>query len=202
MAKNEKTMPRIMIAIPCTSMMDAKAAHSIGSAIIKSDGKVVDFIIRQSSEIASARTWLVQEALQKDLTHILFIDSDMYFQADIINKLVEEDKDIIGIEYNKRQFPLEMIGAAVEKRTEDMPYKARYAGTGVLLIKLDIFRDPKFGIVDEQGTRQPWFQFARGANGELVMGEDVWFCNIARSAGYDVWIDPRIKVGHVGEYIY
>ncbi len=191
-----------MIAVPCTNMMDAKTAHSIGSAIIKSDGKVVDFIIRQSSEIVSSRTWLVKEALQKDLTHILFIDSDMFFPADTLNILLAQDKDIIAVEYNKRTFPLERIGEALDTRTEDAPYKARYAGTGVMLIKLDIFRDPKFGIIDDKGIKSPWFNFGRGPEGQLVMGEDVWFCNVARSAGYDVWIDPTIRVGHVGEYIY
>lgn len=184
-------------------MMDVKTAHSVGSTIIRSGGKVVDFIIRQSCEIVSARTWLVQEALQKELTHILFIDSDMYFPADTINTLVSRNKDIIGVEYNKRKFPLERIGTPLTERTEDAPYKAKYAGTGILLINLDVFRNPKLGAPSEihpQGN--PWFNFGRGKNGELTMGEDVWFCNVARDAGYDIWIDPTIRVGHVGEYIF
>ncbi len=186
---------RVMIAVPCTNFMDAKTAHSIGGAIIKGEGMVVDFIIRQSCEISSARSWLIQEALQKQLTHILFVDSDMYLPSDIIPRLVKREKDIIGVEYPKRKFPIETIGAPLTERTEDKPYEAGYAGTGCMLIDLSIFKNP------EKPFPQPWFSFAtRG--GELIMGEDVFFCNMARQAGYEVWIDPTIKVGHVGEFIY
>lgn len=184
-------------------MMDAKTAHAIGSAIIKSEGKVVDFIIHQSCDIVSARTTLVKEALKKDLTHILFIDSDMYFPADIINTLISREKDIIGVEYHKRKFPLETIGVPMIERATTIPYIAKYAGTGFLLIHLDVFRDEKLGAPTEHSPNgNPWFNFGRDSQGTHVMGEDVWFCNVARDAGYDIWIDPTIMVKHVGEYLY
>ena len=63
------------------------------------------------------------------------------------------------------------------------------------------FKDPKFGIgVD--GKRSPWFSFGRDSQGALVMGEDAWFSNVARDAGYSTWIDPTFKVLHCGEYLF
>jgi GT2 family glycosyltransferase len=32
--------------------------------------------------------------------------------------------------------------------------------------------------------------------------EDVVICEKAREAGYDIWCDPTIKIGHIGTYIY
>ena len=34
------------------------------------------------------------------------------------------------------------------------------------------------------------------------LGEDYFFCWKAKQLGYKLWCDSRIKVGHVGEYVY
>ena len=34
------------------------------------------------------------------------------------------------------------------------------------------------------------------------MGEDFLFCDRARELGYEVWIDPTIKLGHMGIHEY
>ena len=35
------------------------------------------------------------------------------------------------------------------------------------------------------------------AKGRKVVGEDVYFCKLARATGYDLWIDPKVKCGHL-----
>lgn len=188
--------------MPCTDIVRARTAHAIGCLIIGSKGVVVDFLLRQSCEIASARTWLVQQALEKGATHLLFVDSDICpFGEDTILKMVALKKPIVAAEYNMRKFPLEPVFKPLEGRSETEPYKARYAGTGLMLIDLAMFKDPKFGV-RENGEKVPWFSFGRDSQGALALGEDAWFCSMAREFGYDTWIDPTIKVAHVGEYLY
>lgn len=140
--------------------------------------------------------WLVKEAKKLGATHLLFVDSDMVFPASTLKTLLSRDKDIIGVEYNKRQFPLQTVTAYMPdvEKSETEPFKVGVAGTGVMLIKLDIFDNPKMD--------KNWFSFGRNAEGKNVIGEDGWFCNTARDAGYDVWVDPSIKVWHAGEYLY
>ena len=65
-------------------------------------------------------------------------------------------------------------------------------GTGFLLINLDIFKKLK----------EPWFFWKTNEQGEVVEGEDYWFCRIAKEAGFEVWVDLTIKVGHIGDYIF
>lgn len=188
--------------MPCTDIVRARTAHSIGCLIIGARGIVVDFLLRQSCEIASARTWLVQQAIEKGATHLLFVDSDICaFGEDTIQKMVDQNKPILAAPYNMRKFPLEPVYKPLEGSSETEPYKARYAGTGFMLIDLSIFKDPKFGN-REDGTKVPWFSFGRDSQGALALGEDAWFCSMAREFGYDTWIDPTIKVAHVGEYMY
>lgn len=202
---------KVIIAVPSTEhgSMNARTAHSIGCAIIGANGIVIDFLLRLSCDIVSSRTWLVNAAIKNGATHLLFVDSDMTFPDDTIPRLLAHDKEIVACEYNKREFPLKGVHEPMEDEgydptddaTKDKLYKAKYAGTGLMLIKLSIFE--KLGLPSEEHPRgNPWFSFGRDSQGALVMGEDVWFCNVARDAGFDTWIDPSIKVGHVGEYIF
>lgn len=186
---------KVIIGMPCADSvtMKAKTAHAVGCAIIRSERLVVDFILKISCDIVANRTALVKDSIARGATHILFVDSDMYFPADTIKQLVARDKDIIGVEYNKRQFPLELVLDPMAEQSKTEPYQAKYVGTGVLLIKLSVF---------EKMTTDPWFNFGRDSQGQTTLGEDVWFCNVARDAGFDIWIDPTIKVGHLGEYTY
>lgn len=192
----EKKKVKVVIGMPATETMKAKTAHAIGCMALHSADKVIDFLMIQSCDIASNRTWLVKQALERDATHILFVDTDMLFASDALEQLLAREKDIIGVNYNKRQFPLQKVTAYFSdtEESETEPFKVGIAGTGLLLINLDVFRNP---ALDKN-----WFSFGRNAQGEHVIGEDGWFCNTARAAGYDVWVDPVVKVLHLGEYGY
>lgn len=194
MAKNQPNEIRVVIGVPATEMMKAKTAHALGTLMLHSADKIIDFLLIQSCDIASSRMWLAKQAVEKGATHLLFIDSDMLFPNDVLEQLLARDKDVIGVEYNKRKFPLETVTAYmpdVEKSEVD-PFKVGIAGTGIMLINTDVFKNPNMS--------PNWFSFGRNAEGKNVIGEDGWFCNTAREAGYDIWVDPFIKVAHLGEY--
>lgn len=189
----EAEKPKVVIGMPCSDSvaMKAKTAHSIASNIIKSDGLVVNFIIKISCDIVANRTSLVKDAIEVGATHLLFVDSDMQFPADALQRLLAHNKDIVGVDYNKRQFPLVPVFEQPEK--QDTLYKTKAIGTGLMLIKLSIF---------EKMKDQAWFNFGRNAEGETTLGEDVWFCMTAQDAGFEVWVDPTITVKHLGEFGY
>ena len=198
-----KTIPKVVIGVPVsdTDAMRALTAQAIGGAIIGAGGIVIDMLLRRSCDIVSNRTWLVNEAIRVGGTHILFVDSDMIFPSDIIPKLLAHKKEIIGIKYKKREFPIKWLYEAIDSESETELFKVKYTGMGLILIDLSVFKNPSFGARPD-GKKNPWFNFGRDSQGALVMGEDVWFCNVARDAGYDVWIDPTLLIGHVGEYIF
>lgn len=194
--KQTTTEIKVVVGMPSTEMMKAKTAHAIGALILHSSDKIIDFLLIQSCDIASSRTWLAKQAVEKGATHLLFIDSDMLFPSDTLDQLLAREKDIIGVEYNKRKFPLETVTAYMPdvEKSETEPFKVGIAGTGIMLINTEVFKNPNMD--------PNWFSFGRNAKGENVIGEDGWFCNTARDAGYDVWVDPVIKTVHLGEYGY
>lgn len=193
--------PKVAIAIPSSdaSGMNVLTAQCIGAAIIEAGGLVTECMVRRSCDIVSNRTWLVNAAIKAGATHILFVDCDMLFPSDVIKTMLAHKKEIVSVEYNGRSFPLKGVFEPLTERSETELYKAKFTGMGLMLIQLSIFSDPKFGI-DEDGKPTPWFNFGRDSQGNLAMGEDAWFSFMARDAGFDTWIDPTIKMYHLGEY--
>lgn len=194
---------KVVIAVPSSdaSGMNVLTAQCVGAAIIEAKGKVVDFIVRRSCDIVSNRTWLVNKAIEAGGTHILFVDCDMLFPSGAIDRMLAHNKEIVGVEYAARTFPLKGVFEPLEERKKDEIYKAKFTGMGLMLIDLSIFKDPKFGV-DKSGKRTPWFSFGRDSQGNLAMGEDAWFSFMARDSGYDTWIDPTMLIYHLGEYGY
>jgi len=59
----------------------------------------VSFHLMKSSLVTQGRNLCVAGFLESNATHLLFIDSDIYFQAKSIFSMINADKDIIGIPY-------------------------------------------------------------------------------------------------------
>lgn len=194
----EKKKPKVVIGMPCTDVVRAMTAQAIASAVVGAEGCVIDVVMRRSCEIASSRVYLVNHAMKVGATHLLFVDSDMTFPHKVIPLLLAHKKDIVGVEYNRRMFPLEGTSKPLTKASDSL-YEGAFVGAGLMLIDLSIFNKE---WVDKNGKKAAWFSFGRDSQGMLVVGEDAWFCYTARDNGFSIWIDPTIKVGHVGEYVY
>jgi len=59
----------------------------------------VAFQIMKSSLVTQGRNLCVSGFIESGMTHMLFIDSDILFNAESIFKMIERDKDVISIPY-------------------------------------------------------------------------------------------------------
>ena len=59
----------------------------------------IKFQLMKSSLVTQGRNLCVAGFLESDFTHMLFIDSDIYVQAESILKMIDRDKDVISIPY-------------------------------------------------------------------------------------------------------
>jgi len=79
---------------------------------------------------------------------------------------------------------------SISKRKK--PFTVDYAGFGWLMIEKGVFEDEKI--------KYPWFapkmQVFESGSVQDMCGEDVSFCLDAMDAGFEIWCDPRIRVGH------
>jgi hypothetical protein len=177
-----------------------------------------------SSVIHKARNELVAHFLASDFTDLLFIDDDMQFQPTDVLRLLGSDKPLIGgVGRMRCQKPNSdpavwcwrpLRDAAGELIQDDMGAVAvRGFGAAFMLINRRVFADlvavhPEWkrdGAADwPEAVRKHYLEFFSANEhdefGEL--SEDYGFCHRWRQLDETVWVDPTIRLGHVGAYTY
>lgn len=188
---------KILIGIPALAEMKTETTVSLITATSRLNYRAI-LHVQKSCYVHDARNKIVDTAIEKKCTHVMFIDSDMSFPGDAMNTLVERDLDIVGGLYYRRQPPhsptLNILEEGKLVNPTEFPtdklFKVWGIATGFLLIKVSVF----------EKIPNPWFFFSK-FNGNDI-GEDYHFCKLAHEAGFDVWCDPTFELGHIGEYCY
>lgn len=192
--------PKIAIGIPTYGTLKTKTFVSI-LKFVKSVSFEVPVITQIGSYIQENRESIVEKALEGDISRLLFVDHDMLFEPQDVEQLYNRGKDIIGAPFSLRTTPSnpfetvknkDLHGNEIWEEYENGLIKCCAVGTGFMLINLEVFKKiPK-----------PWFQLEYSKEGKLQYGEDMSFCRKAREAGYDIWCDTKVKLGHIGDFVY
>lgn len=198
---------KYMIAVPCMDTMPTPFVAAL-TALRRVGPTKHSFL--SNSLVYDARNMLAQEAIETGADRILFLDSDMYFQPDMMERMAA-DLDtgidfVTGISF-KRRFPTmpciyknidvlydgENKAGITEAYTDypmDSVFQVAGCGFGAVMMNVSILKDV-------QNAYGPTFNPMVG-----ILGEDLSFCYRAIMLGYKLFCDSRIKVGHVGQFIY
>jgi hypothetical protein len=166
-------------------------------------------IDRTRCEVATA-------ALHEGFDELLWIDSDVAFEADDVERLRGHELPIVAGVYAKKG--VRALAVHVEPGTRELrmgdgggPCRARYVGAGFLLTQRQVYDDiQRTFSLPTCNTRFgapsiPYFLpmvVADGPEGYWYLGEDYAFCERARQAGHHTIVDTAIRLGHVGAYTY
>src|SRR5512146_3211807 len=93
--------------------------------------------------IAALRQQAVTLARQAGASHLLFIDADMRFPEDTLDRLIAHDKDVVCAKYVQRTFPDWWVartgGASISSVGRSGLESVDSVGCGVMLIRLSPF---------------------------------------------------------------
>lgn len=203
---------KVLIAVPALDTMPTQTAYSMLS--LKRDcPSRFSFIVRASCH--DARNILAREAIESGADRVLWIDSDMVFQDDLMIRLGEDldaGWDMVCGLYFKRELPVTPV-----------IYKEFNTKTGKVEPYLDYPKDSVFPIVGcGFGAVMMTTELLRAVydaypNGQFTplpgLSEDLSFCRRAGKVDMRTKNDPgrvnaqiacdsRIKVGHVGQMVF
>lgn len=138
-------------------------------------------------DLAFPEEALIQETNEIDETKIKKIASGWYCTEDghsaAVSHWLEED----DFRKNGGVMKNETVETLAARKK---PFTADYVGFGWVMIRKGVFESLPY----------PWFapKLQIFENGEVqdMCGEDVSFCLDAKKNGFEVWCDPRIRVGH------
>ena len=194
----KETNATVAICVPVRDVVTAAFSFSLAMLMKKCGeaGLKTTLHMVMGSEIASQRQTLSTEALQTNCTHLLWLDSDMKFPTNILEALLSSKKDIIACNYSTRVKPYRPVAftsdvdmdARLEEKNGIHPVVA--VGFGCMLIKRSVFE--KMDL--------PYFSVGWNEDYTSLTGEDLYFCQKARSNGFKIYIDCDMsnKISHIG----
>lgn len=194
----------ILIAIISGGTVRAELVPCLIAAIevLKGHGAGVNISMHIGGYAAHNRNEAVKLAQQHKSDYLMFIDNDMQFPASGIQRLLDADKDIIGVHYNARPRPGGQVVSTVKLKDPTiephygqvvstvMPaqlFTCYSVGTGFTLIRTSIF----------DKLQKPYF-ISGQTDDEEPFTEDVYFCGQAHKAGIEIWCNPTIPMKHTG----
>jgi len=200
MDKNAHTFEKnILIGIPALDSLKIETTTSLVATIAQLDMKYdAKMLIRKASLIHDSRNKIAQQAIDEGFDYLMFIDSDMKFPGDALNRLMSLNLDVVGGLYYRKQPPHAPVIAQKMGKTltiprlwpKTKPFEVFSVATGFMLINTKVLK----------AIKPPYFFY--GKYHDMDMGEDVYFCHKAQQAGFKVWCDPTIDLKHIGEYEY
>jgi len=169
-----------------------------------------------SADLAGCRNTHFAVAHAGPFTHMLFIDSDVWWEPGSIERLVSHDVDLILGAYPRRK-----AGAGFAIRTLPGPQLLvnpktgaydpqgilEIAGgpSGMMLISRACMEKMVTSYSDlwyadpEVSTGKSYNLFEFAVRDHERMGEDLHFCRMFRAVGGRVWTDPHLKLHHNGD---
>lgn len=138
-----------------------------------------------------------------DYTHMMWIDSDMVFEPKMIEKLVQDDKDIVGgvcpINWKGKSNAMWVAENGTYfynmfKGKKEGLMRVDYTGLAFLLVKHGVFEKMEY----------PWFDMRMAYYENDTYGlvsEDIAWCTKATDLGFKIYVDRAVRPGHEKQHM-
>lgn len=155
-----------------------------------------------------------------EFSHLLFVDSDMGFEPELIRDFIRFDKPLLGVLYAKRKMPASIVGTVPEGHSiNDVVHgfiRATGMGCGVMMIAREVIttmleRMPELSdaIPSVLAEATPDLNltriiraFDKIRDGNMRLSEDMSFCHRWMACGGELWANVNHKISHVGPFDY
>lgn len=205
----DRPRARVNIVTPVRDKCESSFTYDYGKLIGYSayklsviEGVELGLGMASGTLIHHQRNDLAKMSLAGGYSHILWIDDDMRFPKDSLERLLSHKVPIVGVNYPKRQPPCEFTASEIVEPNRKLitfddstglaPVEA--LGFGMVLMETAmLMKLPK-----------PWFDMPYDKDKDEHTGEDVYFCTRARLAGYDIYVDHDLSkfIMHTGTMEY
>jgi hypothetical protein len=204
-------MRKVWIAIPAYSgQIHLPTMRSVLTDLLAFQARgdaVTIFDESGNAMIADCRAVIVAQFLASDATDLIFVDSDVVWEAGTLLKLVDAPVDFVAAIYPQRKDPINYAISWLDKpdliaengllEVAGVPAGCMRLSRSMLEKMVAAYPDTQFHCeTAPNNTANALFDPYR--IGKLKFGEDYSFCRRWRDIGGKVWIDPEIKMGHVG----
>jgi len=191
-------MIQLAICVPARDSVHAGFALSLAkiSSHLTKENIEHTILFNLGSVIPQQRNTLVDEALDWNATHILWLDSDMHLPASTATTLLKHNKEIVTAAYSTRVAPYRSTAFCNSDNLDTRLtatsglHKVWGVGMGCMLVDTKVYKN----------LGKPWHQYLYNLDTQDLSGEDIYFCKTANDAGFEVYVDADLSnnVAHYG----
>lgn len=199
---------RVLIGTPALDgRVDAwfcYALHELGKQGLKSNIEFKLVMLSYESILPMARNEILTLAINENVDALVFIDSDVYCDAQALINVVKANKDVVCIPTVKKndQESYDIFFNELPTKVEEW-IKADGVSTSCLYLSKKALTS--LG----QNSTQTIFRGKTLKNvcqydfqGERFMGEDIYLCEKLKALGFEIWINTSSTCTHTGPKVY
>ncbi len=163
------------------------------------------------SRVERARNNVAWAFLSSGYNRLLWLDDDQRFTPEDVLRLLcaSTELDVVGAVYPQKHEPLELRFATTREFLPAEKWgliRVDGMGLGFTMVTKAVMQDvadhaPKAKF-DGIESLMPMIFRARLSDKQEDVGEDIGFFRDCKERGYDVWVDPAMKIGHIGTKVY
>ena len=203
---------RVAVLVPCNTRIEPDCEDALaelerrGFAVWRCHGiNILDMV----------RSWMVHKCLRGGAQAVFFIDADIAFDPDDVERLIRSGNVLTCGVYPKKNGTDFAAIAGDGQRWTDIPFgpkgvcmQIQSAGFGFAFIDTDVFRaldarpDMKKCMIEDGKDFRPYFMpMTVDVDGtRFYLEPDYAFCNRCYEAGIPLVADTTIKLHHLGTY--
>ncbi len=209
-------MTKLFIATPAfDGKVNVSYACSLAETRLYLASHAIETVMRihtSGSLLVRERNDLIKAFLESDCTHILMIDSDIAWNPVDVQRMINFDEDFVASLYPARGPDKCFLfrGIYGENKRMDVSKKGllemEYIPAGFMLLKRCVLEKmqehfPELHYMPKDASlahTEGYCLFDTEVWDGEFWGEDYVFCRRARQAGFQIWIDPTIRLDHAG----
>lgn len=192
---------KLLIGIPTLDFIHTEFVKSLTALLLRLKDENVDFDVQIESGtlVYTARERIAHKAINEHYTHVLWLDSDMVFNTDVLEDLMFSGQRFVSGVYQTRRKGYSSViftsmdmdktsGVAHFETCEEYPsetFEIAGCGFGCVLIETSILADV---CLNKGNCFTPLPNY----------GEDLAFCKKARELGHKIYCEPSVVCGHIG----
>lgn len=209
-------MSRILIAVPTYENIYPDTFRSIYQ--LDRGEHEVEFDFFRGYDVANARNLIAQATLDRKFDYVLMVDNDEVLPEDALINLMEDQKSepvptmVVGYCLSRPQGASNTSGRTTAFKFGGRDYvvddaytisdldelkskgvhkmQIRGSGLGCALIHRSVFERMSY----------PWFKWILYSN-KSQLSEDLYFCEKFREIGTPLFVDTRVRCGHLMRHV-
>ncbi len=183
-----------MIGMYCNEL--ARFSETYGSLWALERPDATHFMHSFHASLARAQNEIAQKFLASESEYLFLTNDDHVYPPDTLTRLLAHKKEIVSGIYLRRGLPFEPVIFSEQntagrvhphyfKQGDNGLIPVKACGGGCLLIHRSVL----------EKIPQPWWNL--GTIESDLISEDISFCKSVNAAGFQIWCDLSVRVGHI-----